>query len=429
MPPPTDQRDHETRTRTLLAQLGTARVATGETVDEVEEEITLVSAHLGYPDPQIAAAPTGITLNLSSGGVASYQSSPGSLRLDQVVDVRRILHHLMNDSLDPDRALVELVELRSKPPRYSTLLFWVGAVGVAVGIALILQPGLPNLALSAVAAVVVTAMAQWSRRSQLLTTLLPTVAALAVAVMVFAAADAGLIEGPLRTLLPPLAVMLPGALLVTGMSELAAGHMVAGSSRLTYGLVQLLLLSLGVVTAAQVLRVDSSALANVRVDQLGWWAAPLGLVLVSVCVCLLESTSLRLLPWILAVLLLAFGAQTLGQLVGGAPLGSFLGAICASLGAALAETIRPRLPRLVIFMPAFWLLVPGSLGLLSVTQLAIDPGESTTTGFDVVLVVSAIALGLLVGSAVARSMRGLLRRLRWGRTAPPATPAAGALSP
>jgi uncharacterized membrane protein YjjB (DUF3815 family) len=71
----------------------------------------------------------------------------------------------------------------------------------------------------------------------------------------------------------------------------------------------------------------------------------------------------------------------------------------------------------VIFMPAFWLLVPGSLGLLSVTQLAINPGQTTTTGIDVVAVVTAIALGLLVGSAVARSVRTLLRPARPDRRA------------
>ncbi|MET0695424.1 MAG: threonine/serine exporter family protein [Propionibacteriaceae bacterium] len=410
--PPVDLDEHEMQTRALLAHLGNAMVATGETVHEVEQELALVSSHLGYPDVQIAAAPTGITVTLQSGGVASYQGARGTLRLDQAVDVRRILYLLLRDELTPGQARRELIELRDKPPRFPDWLFWVGAIGVAVGICLILQPGRVNVAVSAVAAVLVTALTKVAQRNTLLATLLPTVAALAAGCLVFAAADAGWLEGPLRTLLPPLAAMLPGALLVTGMSDLAAGDMVAGSSRLTYGIVQLLLLSLGVVTAAKLFGITGETLGNVRVDDLGWWAAPAGLVLVSISVCFLESTSLRLLPWILAVLLLAFAAQSLGHQLGGAALGSFLGAITASLGASLCEAIRPRLPRLVIFMPAFWLLVPGSLGLLQVTQLAIDPSQATSTGFDVFTVVCAIALGLLVGSAVASSVRGLRSQVR-----------------
>jgi len=409
---PAELDHHEMQTRALLVHLGNAMVATGETVHEAEEELAVVGAHLGYPDVQIAAAPTGITVTLQSGGVASYQGAHGSLRLDQAVDVRRILFQLLRDELSVEQARTQLIELRTKPPRYPEWIFWLGAIGVAIGISLILQPALANIAVSAVAAVVITALTKLSQRNTLLATLLPVVAALIAGCLVFGAADLGVLEGPLRTLLPPLAMLLPGALLVNGMSDVASGDMVAGSSRLTYGIVQLLLLSLGVVTAAKLFDINGSTLGNVRVDDLGWWAAPLGLVLTSVAVCFVESTSLRLLPWILAVLVLAFGAQLLGHQLGGAALGSFVGAITASLGASLCEAIRPRLPRLVIFMPAFWLLVPGSLGLLQVTQLAIDPSRATSTSFDVFTVVCAIALGLLVGSAVATSVRGLRGQVR-----------------
>lgn len=404
--------DHEAQTRALLACLGTAMVASGETVHEVEDELAEVSAHLGYPHAQFAAAPSGVMLNLSVGGPASYLSAFPALRLDQAVDVRRIRHQLLGDELSTAEAMRQLTALPTKPSRYAPWVYWVGAVGVAVGVAMILQPGLVNIAVAAVAAVVVTLLSRWSQHNELLATLLPAVAAFSAGCLVFLASNAGMLDGSLRTLLPPLAVMLPGALLVTGMSDLATGDMIAGSSRLTYGIVQLLLLSLGIVAAAQVTRQDLASLGNIRVDELGWWAPTLGLVVTGLAVCLLESASFRLLPWIMAVLLLAFSAQLGGQMLGGATLGGFLGAIAATLGASLSETIRPSLPRLVIFMPAFWLLVPGSLGLLSITELAVRPSNPTGTGFDAVTVVCAIALGLLVGSAIGRSARTLARRGR-----------------
>ena len=62
--------------------------------------------------------------------------------------------------------------------------------------------------------------------------------------------SAGWLEGALRTLLPPLAILLPGAVLVTGLSEIAASAMVAGVSRVGYGLVQLLLFALGILAVA-----------------------------------------------------------------------------------------------------------------------------------------------------------------------------------
>jgi uncharacterized membrane protein YjjB (DUF3815 family) len=69
-----------------------------------------------------------------------------------------------------------------------------------------------------------------------------------------------------------------------------------------------------------------------------------------------------LLPWIALVLVLAFFAQSAGQQLSGAALGSFFGAVAASLGAVPGRGDQPPTPRLVVFLPAFWLLVPGSLG-------------------------------------------------------------------
>jgi uncharacterized membrane protein YjjB (DUF3815 family) len=235
--------------------------------------------------------------------------------------------------------------------------------------------------------------------------LLPTAAAFVVSGLVFAAADAGLLEGALRTVLPPLAVLLPGALMVTGLSELAAGAMVAGSSRLLYGTVQLLLFALGIAAAASLLRVPGELLGNLRVAGPGWWAAPLGLVVIGVGIALMESVPVRLAPWVFAVLVLTFLAQLGGQRLGSPALGSFLGAIAASLGASAAELVHRRLPRLVVFLPSFWLLVPGSLGLIGVSEVAIVPDQGPTVGLDVLAVTLAIATGLLVGSVLSRTVR------------------------
>jgi uncharacterized membrane protein YjjB (DUF3815 family) len=82
------------------------------------------------------------------------------------------------------------------------------------------------------------------------------------------------------------------------------------------------------------------------------------------------------------------------------------------LGASVVEAVVPNLPRLVVFLPAFWLLVPGSLGLLSATALIANPDGGGANAAGVASVVCAIAAGLLVGEAVARSFGGALRRVR-----------------
>ena len=74
----------------------------------------------------------------------------------------------------------------------------------------------------------------------------------------------------------------------------------------------------------------------------------------------------------------------------------------------MVELRRPELPRLVLFLPAFWLLVPGSLGLVGVTELAAGRESATDVALGLMGVAIAISLRLLGGSSVGRALRGRL---------------------
>ncbi len=421
-----DDADRQTETRALLAELGTAMIATGQPVQEIEEELAEVSVRLGYPDVQTAVGPTGLMVSLTPGGAATFRSAPPGLRLHQSASVRLIRHQLVHGELGPAAARDELAATSKRPVQQPAWLVALAWPVLAVGIALILQPGWANIAAAAVGALIVLALVQLAERYEVVKALLPTLAAFTVSLVVFGAANAGLLEGPLRTVLPPLAVLLPGALVVNGMSELASGHMQAGSARLTYGLAQLGLFALGLLMATAVLRVPTPTLVNLRVDEIGWVGAAVGLILIGASICLMEGVPLRMQGWVLLVLSLAFGAQLAGQELGGVALGGFLGAIAASLGASIVELRRPQLPRLVLFLPAFWLLVPGSLGLVGVTELAAGRESATDVALGLLGVAIAIALGLLVGSSVGRALRGRLAADPAPTPPPPPAPTASA---
>ena len=408
MSSPPETPDDATQIRALLSHLGTSLIAAGQPAHEIEEELAEVAVRLGYPDAQTAVGPTGLFVTLTEGGPTTHRSAPPGLRLHQSASVRRIRHQLARGELAPDAAQEQLAAVARRPVGTTQWLIALAWPLLAVGISLILQPGWANVGAAAVGAVIVQALVRLAERHQVVKTLLPTLAAFLVSLVVFGAANAGLLEGPLRTVLPPLAVLLPGALVVNGLSELAAGHMQAGSARLSYGFVQLGLFALGLLMATTLLRVQSPLLANLRVDEIGWAAAPVGLLLIGLSIGLMEGVPLAMQGWVLLVLSLAFGAQVAGQQLGSTGLGGFLGAITASLGASVVELRRPELPRLVLFLPAFWLLVPGSLGLVGVTELAAGHESGTEMALGVLGVAIAISLGLLVGSSLGRSLRGRL---------------------
>ncbi len=390
--------------RRVLLRLGSALLAGGRSVHEVEDELRAVAAALGSSDSQVAATPTGLFVALGPDQSAGFQQVGGSLRLDQLDAISRIPPALVSQSLEPREALDRLETVLEAPARFPSWAQAAGLLPVGAGIALILQPAPPNVLAATAGAAVVAGLAALAGHWRLLQSLLPVVAAFVVATLVLLAADADLLDGPLRTMLPALAVLLPGALLVTGMSELAAGAMVAGASRLIFGTVQLLLFALGVLAASRVVGAGPEALVNERVARLGWWAPWAGVVLVGIGVYLNVCAPRGALSWMWLVLLVTLAAQLGGQALSGAAGGGFLGGVVASLAATLVQRFRRGPPSLVVFLPAFWLLVPGSLGLLGTTQLAVSSGDAATTTVSALLVVVSIALGVLVGSAVGRAL-------------------------
>ena len=199
-------------------------------------------------------------------------------------------------------------------------------------------------------------------------------AAFAVAAITFLLAGQGWAEADLRAMIAPLVTFLPGAMITMAVVELSAAEMITGASRLVAGSVQLLLLAAGIVGAAQVVGLPSAdALIDTPANLLGWWASWLGVLLVGMGNYLYFSAPRRSLGWLCLVLYVAWIGQYLGDLAFGGYLSGFVGAIVMTPVAYLVEQRPSGPPALVSFLPAFWLLVPGALGLIGVTDYRQEP--------------------------------------------------------
>ena len=414
MGPGVDELD-ENGVRRLLAYVAAAGIAGGQPVHEVEADTRSVGRYLGCPDVQVQGWPTGVVVSLGGGTPATFESVEGTIRLDQSATTARIRQQLLDGTIGPVEALEQLRDLRSIPPRYPRLGLHGGMVCVTSGIALVLQPLWPSVLFSVLAGQVTAGFIWLSGKRKALAVLTPFLAAFVVALCAFWVARLGLIEGPLRSLLPPIAVLLPGALIVTGVAELAAGAMMAGASRLGFGTAQLAMFTAGVLGAAWLTKVPVDQLNNQIIPWRGLWVPFLGVLLLTAGMSLMESIPRYLVPWVALMLATTLTFQIIGQTVAGATWGGgLLGATVASFGSSVIEMHRPRLPRLVLFLPSFWLLVPGSLGLVSLTQLGAGTPVAGATALESTGIIGSIALGLLIGTTAARAV-GLLRRSRTRR--------------
>ena len=65
-----------------------------------------------------------------------------------------------------------------------------------------------------------------------------------------------------------------------------------------------------------------------------------------------------------------------------------------------------------MLLPAFWLLVPGALGLRGISQLAVGLGATDVVATAISLF--AVALGVLVGTSLTRDVQAVGRTWRLG---------------
>ena len=232
----------------------------------------------------------------------------------------------------------------------------------------------------------------------------PLIAAAAVSTSVY---SLGRVVSDLETfplLIAPLITFLPGALLTIGVLELATGQNVSGASRLAAGAMQLILLALGLVAGSELVGVPSGDLGSSIGGPVGVFVPWLGVAVFGVGVVWFNGARPSARIWILLVLYVAYAGQVVGGLFFGSALSSFFGALAMTPVALLAARQRSGPTPLVMFLPGFWILVPGALGLDGVTRI-LGGGAGSGAGALITTMTSmvGISLGILLGLVLVAS--------------------------
>jgi uncharacterized membrane protein YjjB (DUF3815 family) len=202
-----------------------------------------------------------------------------------------------------------------------------------------------------------------------------------------------------------------------GTVDLAMGETVTGASRFVAGLLQLALLGIGIVVGAELVgNPHAGPVAGDAADTIGAWAAWLGVAIFGIGIFVHNVAPRRALPWLLIVLFVAFGGQVAGKHIVDATLSGFVGAAVMVPVAHLVARAHTSPPAHVMILPAFWLLVPGTIGLIGITELVGANSEAGSANLGSALVsIPAVALGILVGTMIVRAGRTATRSPIVGR--------------
>ncbi|MDQ2636488.1 MAG: threonine/serine exporter family protein [Actinomycetota bacterium] len=390
----------------FLARLGSAMGAANYPVTLIRQMLARASAAYGVPNDFLALPNTVQVVGPATGSGTTMKSAhlDTDLRFDQTFPLARLVTATMSGKVDPAEGDARLDDILAIPGRFPE---WVTVVGYGVwsaGLGLVLEPTPLNLLGATVLGLMVGLIAVVGRRSGVLAQLVPVTSAFAVAMVSIAVAEyIGLDHIGLRALIPPLAMFLPGAAIMLAVIELTSRDTISGSSRLVGGFMQLAQLVFGILIAVQLLGEDTANLSAIPLNKLGPWAPWVGVAVYAVGVMLFLGPPTSFLPWLLVVSYASYTAQYLGDLLLGSYASGFCGGLVLIVG-ALALSRRPAAPpAITMILPGFWLLVPGSMGLIGIAELFGADGDSAL-GVTFISMFS-VAVGLQTGLVLWQVIR------------------------
>jgi len=394
---------------TFLLGLGRALVRAGAPVNVVQERLLTVARAYGAPEALVLVFPTFLQVVAEPGRATMTEDTQypeGTLRLDQIAELFDLLHRAEAGRIPLAEASAMLDRVCAMDRAHGAPVTVAGYVLMTVGVCLLLRSSPVDLLLGVVLSIPVGLLRLCGTQWGSLRAILPVLSALLVSVLAFVAVDRLGVHADLRAVIAPLITFLPGVSITMGVLEVSAGDLVTGASRLVGGMLQLLLLAFGILAGAHAAGWPGMApLHGHPHDALGLWAPWLGVLVYGLGAAIWKSSKRRLVCWLLLVLYATWIAQMASaHLVGGYASG-FAGALVMTIVAFAVERLPAGPPALFSFLPGFWLLVPGAIGLTGLADYltspqAVGPHDLAST----LAAILAIALGILCGYPVFRSL-------------------------
>jgi uncharacterized membrane protein YjjP (DUF1212 family) len=197
-------------------------------------------------------------------------------------------------------------------------------------------------------------------------------------------------------------VLFPGLTLTVGIRDLATRNLLSGSAMLTAAGLVFLELGFGVALGTQVNRLMRIPPPPLDPIPLPPWTIWLALLLSPLAFGALLRARKSDLGWILLAGILSFTGARVGALLVGPELGVFLGALLIGVASNLYARVLNR-PSAITLVPGMLLLVPGSVGFISLSKfLQNDVVSGVETAFKMVLIAIALVTGLLLANLLVK---------------------------
>lgn len=331
---------------------------------------------------------------------------PTELHLERLARVDRLAEQVARGEVSTREGSEELKAIFESPERYGVLITLISFTIAAATSARLFGGGLNEVAVAGVISTLVGALVVTSTRVRNLSKLVMALSALGAILLAHAAS---LWLGSFSIYIAcvtGLIVLIPGLSLTVAMTELATGHPVSGTARLSNAMVTFIMLGFGLAMGQRLASFLPNLPAIGTPEMLPLWTEWLALGFAPFSLAVLFRAKPSHFGWIWLASVSAFFAARWGSYLLGPQLGGFL----AAFGLGLLSNLLARLfdrPASITIVPGLMLLVPGSVGFKSIDALlAQNTLAGLETGFNMVFMASALVIGLLFANFVIVSKRG-----------------------
>ena len=388
----------------FVLRLARALHAYGYSAARLEDILAATADRLGLAGHRFFSMPTQI---MAAFGPEDRQRThllrvePGEVNLGKVAALEQVSLDVAQGRASPEEGMERIERIVAAPSPYGpavvtlahgvlsgTVCQFLGGGWREIVVATVLGLGLGLLAIYA------ASHARVGRVFESLAAFLISTAAIGLArlvgpISVFVATLAGLI------------VLMPGLLLTTAITELATRHLASGTLRLSSAFMTLLGIVFGVALGSRLGAMLFGDPASAIPVGLPGWAPYVAIVLASASSVVILRADPRDAPWIVAAGVLGVLSGRLGATKLGLELGMFVAAFGVAMASAAYERWRNR-PAPVVLVPGILLLVPGSIGYLSMSSLMErNTVAGIDTAFTMVLTAVSLVAGLLIAGIVA----------------------------
>lgn len=393
----------------MIGEIGATLLAGAQATNDVQDTLERLALRYDRPELRVFVLPTLVLIEdppEDRPQASIFPAVSQALRLDQADAVDRIVRRAFRDRTDPKAVIAQIAHVRAAPPRFRAPLTVLGYTLLTTGFGLVLNPTLTALPVYVILGLIVGTIVYVGNRTRTMSLLLPAITAFIVTLLISELVRPLVHDDVLRLVAPALVSFLPGLTLTIAAVELTAGQVMAGATRLVYGVARLALLVFGVYAGLSVAGAPPSVTAPV---QLGPWAPWVGILLVSFGYYLYSAAPRRSLLWILYALVVAYSAQLLGDALLGAELSGLVGALIVIPAVQLAAKLRVAPSPAIMLTCAYWLLVPGSIGFIGFSEAATGNAQASGTILRTFASLISIAIGMMLGAALSRDVMAFTR--------------------